>query len=124
MSIDWNKVKALLLEDEPVVALSTEMDLQELGIAQVKVCYRLGSAQTCAQQYHYDVAILDINVQGPTTSIEFGRQLARDGTSVIFASGNNFKDTGLQEGEFVFISKPYSFQSIKIALENALKHKA
>ena len=54
----------LLLEDEFVVALDAEQMLQELGVVRVETAATLSDAEARARNQHFDVALLDVNING------------------------------------------------------------
>lgn len=106
----------LYLEDEPLIAMDTGDHLEEIGFGQVSVAYRLENAIAFMEQQDYDLALLDINVDGGQTSLDLGRRLAARGTRVMFASGNIQAEDGLRSEGFYFLSKPFSLDKLTQSL--------
>jgi DNA-binding response OmpR family regulator len=105
---DGGALRILLLEDEPLIALSTQQALEDLGHGDVDVFYRLDPAVEAAGSTRYDVAILDVNVDRRRTSLDLARKLRADGTAIVFASGNSVDRADLDELAHVTLGKPYS----------------
>ena len=61
---DLDGASVLLLEDEFVVALDAEQMLKELGVRQVETTATLSEAEARARDGHFDVAVLDVNING------------------------------------------------------------
>ncbi|PVA05875.1 response regulator [Thalassorhabdomicrobium marinisediminis] len=109
--------KILYLEDEPLVALDTSEHLESLGFGQVEVAYRLASAEKKAAEGDFDLAMLDINVDGGQTSIALGQKLKESGVQVVFASGNSFEADRLCNEGFAFLDKPFSLGQLSETLK-------
>ena len=102
----------LYLEDEPLIAMDTSDHLEDLGFESVNVAYRLAAAEKLAENHVFDLALLDINVDGGQNSLALGRSLAAKGTSVIFASGNSGAGRDLRAEGFCFLDKPFALSDL------------
>lgn len=114
----FEKLKILYLEDEPLVALDTGEFLQTLGFETVEIAFRLDQANQLVRELQFDLALLDINVDGGQTSLKLGALLAERGTKVIFASGNSSFAKQLEERGQQFLDKPFSHPELCDRLED------
>lgn len=110
----------LFLEDEPLVAIDTTEQLEDMGFSEVATFYRLENAMNAIEERSFDFALLDINLGGGQTSHELGQALQDDGTIVVFASGNSGEVDTLTEQGYVFLHKPYTERSLKNCLASQL----
>ncbi|MEM7709203.1 MAG: response regulator [Pseudomonadota bacterium] len=108
--------KIMLLEDEPLIAMTTQQMLEDMGFADFDVFYRLDPAEDAAEATSYDVAILDVNVDRERTSLSLARRMKGKGTAILFASGNSMDGSELAEIARATIEKPYGEADIRSAL--------
>lgn len=120
---DRADIKIMLLEDEPLIALSTGQSLEDLGYTDIDVFYRLDTAVKAAGRTRYDMAVLDVNVDQKRTSLDLARSLKAAGTAILFASGNSMDDAELKEITGTVLSKPYSEQNLGAAIDHVLRIK-
>lgn len=113
-------MKVMLLEDEPLIAMSTEQDLEDLGYGNVQVFYRLDPAMEAAVSYRFDLAILDVNVDQHRTSLELAQSLKDAGTAILFATGNSIDDDKLKQYTNTVLSKPYTEEDLSAAIEKVV----
>ncbi|MBB5685208.1 response regulator [Sphingobium boeckii] len=105
------KRRALIVEDEILVALDIENALRELGIEVVGIAADSQSALSMAADV--DFALVDINLRDGQTGPMIGRTLARDyGVSVIFVTANPSLLGDGVEGTMGVLTKPFSDQGI------------
>lgn len=110
----------LLLEDEFVVALDAEQMLQELGVVRVETAATLRDAEARAREGHFDVAVLDVNINGQM-SFDLAESLRARGTAVVFATGYELKDRAIPNVDTALcVSKPYTSERLRQALCAAL----
>jgi CheY-like chemotaxis protein len=113
----------LLLEDEFLIALDAQDILMELGAAQVEVVNTLDAARAALERPLFDLALLDINVNGEM-SFPVAEQLAVRNVPVVFASGYELREPPRLNGTpACCISKPYTSENLKIALLSTLAAK-
>ena len=112
-------LRILFVEDEFLVALDGEEMLNDLGAGSVTRVANFEAAKACAETGDYDVAILDLNLNG-TLSTPVAQHLVARGIPVIFASGYETTHESLGEVDAVFLVKPYCQKNLKIALTAAL----
>jgi len=103
--------RALIVEDEILVALDIENALNALGIEVVGIAADSPAALAMAEGV--DFALVDINLRDGQTGPMIGRTLARDhGISVIFVTANPSVLGDGVEGTMGVMSKPFSDASI------------
>jgi CheY-like chemotaxis protein len=112
-------LRVLFVEDEFLIALDGEEMLQTLGVVSVTRASNFESAKTCAERGEYDVAILDLNLNG-TLSTPVAQQLVARGIPVIFASGYETTHESFGDVDAVFLVKPYCPRKLQDALVAAL----
>jgi CheY-like chemotaxis protein len=109
----------LLLEDEFLIALDAEEILTGLGAAQVEVVNTLDAARG-ALENSYDLALLDINVNGEM-SFPVAEQFVAGKVPVVFASGYEMRTPPKLNGVTVpCVSKPYTREDLKSVVVAAL----
>ncbi|WP_206245758.1 response regulator [Novosphingobium terrae] len=115
MTIEGNVV--LILEDEPIIALSLEDLIEDAGGTSI-CAERVEQAIAMIDEYRLDAAILDVNVHG-RKSYPVAEVLQSRGIIFIFATG--YGDT-LHPEQFKGVPtvvKPYSALDIERALQAA-----
>ncbi len=106
----------MILDDEPLIAMTTEQMILDFGYTHVDVFFRLEEADQAVLTQTYDLAILDVNVDGKQTSHDLARTLRTAGTRVVFATGNSLDDETLQDLSELVIGKPFGEEAIEKAL--------
>ena len=110
----------LLLEDEFLIALDAEEILTGLGAAQVEIVNTLAAARDALENAGYDLALLDINVNGEM-SFPVAEQFAAEKVPVVFASGYEMRTPPKLNGAPVpCVSKPYTREDLKSVVVAAL----
>jgi CheY-like chemotaxis protein len=112
----------LLLEDEFLIAMDAEEILvQRLGAATVKVVSTFDEAQAAAEAGAFDIALLDVNINGQM-SFPIAEALRARGVPVVFATGYNLGDRRPPEIDPAHcLTKPYTGDGLEAALVSALK---
>jgi CheY-like chemotaxis protein len=113
-------LSVLLLEDEYLIALDAKQILQALGIDKVEIVATLEGAEKQAEAGQFDLAVLDVNINGQF-SFPIARAFGRRGIPVVFASGYELRDRALPDFDnAVCITKPYTSACLKRAVSAAL----
>jgi len=113
----------LVVEDDSITFESLKKILENLGYANFSHVTNGMDAIAAAKLLDYEIILMDIGLEGKLDGIDTA---LLDGKSkVIFTSGNH-KDGATfsrvaKTGGYGFISKPYTSQQVREALENALK---
>jgi DNA-binding response OmpR family regulator len=117
-------LNVLLVEDEFLIALDAEEMLRDLGAASVTVAGTFEGAQKCIVEGTFDLAILDVNLNGQK-SFPLADQLLKRDVPVVFGTGYNLLSRqmdGFEAG--VCVTKPYTASSLQRGLAAVLKAKA
>jgi CheY-like chemotaxis protein len=111
--------RILVVEDEPIVAISLQDMLEELGYSVVGPAFRLAAALALAESEAFDVAILDVNM-GDGESYPVAALLRARGVPYVFATG--YGREGLEPGhdQIPVLRKPYHESQLAAALEALL----
>lgn len=110
--------RALLVEDEGVVALLIESMLTDLGYQVVGPFPRLAKAIDIAQSETFDLAVLDVNLNG-TPSFDVAELLLRKGVPLVFATGYGGQGIPSHLGDIVVVQKPFKGQQLAAAIAQA-----
>lgn len=110
----------LLLEDEFLIALDAELILKELGAAAVETAANLVDAERRAQERRFDLALLDVNINGET-SFELAQSLRKQGVRVVFATGYDLNRTRPDGDAGIYVNKPYTAERLRDVLLTAME---
>ncbi|HEY0011957.1 MAG TPA: response regulator [Allosphingosinicella sp.] len=101
-----NAKRILVVEDEPIVALSLQDTLEDLGFEVVGPAFRVAAALALARVEAIDAAILDVNMAGED-SYGIAEALRARGIPYLFATG--YGRQGLEPGheDVPVLQKPY-----------------
>ena len=106
---------ALVVEDEPLIALDTEDMLRELGASDVQIVDDLGTARARLDDCHYGVVLFDLDLGGVSTA-----KLVSDyldlGCRAIVVSGADGDPEGLDGVDVRMLTKPVTPESLRGAL--------
>jgi DNA-binding response OmpR family regulator len=96
----------LVIEDEPLIAMSVEYSLNEAGAATVTIARSVAQAQTALVRGSYDAAVVDFHLPDGDASVLIealsGREIA-----VVVTTGDSFVQPDLSKTVAV-LRKPYS----------------
>ena len=109
----------LLVEDEVSIVAHLEELLSTLGYREIFFATSLSDAEQIAETEKLDVALLDVNLERNTQTVELGRALAKKGVRIVFMSGFNAEEMALATRGFEFVEKPLSLPRLKAALQRA-----
>ena len=114
----------LLVEDEYLIALDAAEMLSEMGASNVRVAGTFAEAEKCIAEGGFDVAILDVNLNGQL-SVPLAQSLLSRGTPFVFTTGYSLRHRPLPGLEdCICVSKPYTGDRLKEGLESALRNRA
>jgi CheY-like chemotaxis protein len=112
----FRRKRALIVEDEAVVAIMIEEMLRDLGCEVVGMAGRLPQAVEKARELALDFGVLDVNLGGDMT-YEVADALIERGIPFIFATGYGSAVIPGQYAAMPVIQKPFA----PVALEEALE---
>ena len=111
-------LRILLVEDEPIIAMTAEDMLDTLGCTVVASAATLEEALAAAQAGRFDLAMLDINLNG-VTSLGVADALKAAGTPFIFTTGYGAEGSGSHR-DVPLVTKPYRLTDLQDALAGAV----
>ena len=114
----------LILEDEYLIAMDVEHLCLEHGAAEVSIVSDLSAAGSPSDLPPFDVAVLDLMLNGHST-LGFAAQLRDRGVPFVFATGYaSLDDQAADFLDIAIVSKPYSGIDLVEALVAALRKDA
>ena len=105
---------ALVVEDEPIVAMLAEDLLFDMGFGNVVVSGSVKRALEALRDHRVDLAVLDINLNGEK-SFPVADYLSERNIPFLFASG--YTDHVTPFPHAVLINKPYGLDQLTAAVE-------
>jgi CheY-like chemotaxis protein len=120
MTIDKPTGSVFLVEDEAMIRMMVVDMLEELGFTVAAETGEINEAVKLAGITEFDVAILDVNVNGKVISPVADVLKARN-RPFIFATG--YGTQGVPEGyrDRPALQKPFQIESLRQALDNTLR---
>ena len=111
--------RVLVVEDELMIRMLLEDMLGELGYTVAAEAARIDEALEATKTAEFDLAILDVNLDGQPISPVVDALVAR-GTPFVFATG--YGERGLPEPyrDRPTLKKPFQMEGLKQMLETAL----
>jgi DNA-binding response OmpR family regulator len=117
------KLRILIVEDEMTIALLLEDMIEEMGHEVAGLAMRLPQALDLADRMAFDLAILDVNLDGHM-SYPVAEVLAARGIPFLFATGYGSVGIDPAYRTAIIIKKPYSLADLQAAIENCLRPQA
>jgi CheY-like chemotaxis protein len=114
-------IDVLLLEDEFLIALDAQDILQDMDAGRVEVASTLEEARALAETGRFDVALLDVNING-VMSFPVAALLRQRGVPVVFTTGYELDPDALPQplAGNICVTKPYTAEALRDALAHAL----
>lgn len=119
---DLTGARVLLLEDEFLIAMDAEQVLLDLGAAQVEIASTLAEAERLAANGRFDLAMLDVNINGQV-SFPLAESLWRRGVAVVFATGYEMRNQPFPAFALC-VTKPYTSANLQEVFSKALQGRA
>jgi CheY-like chemotaxis protein len=115
--------RILIVEDEMMIRMLLEDMLGELGYTVAAEVGRIDEALDAVKNGGFDVAILDVNLNGENTA-PVAEALAARGTPFVFATG--YGEHGLPEAfrDRPTLKKPFQMDGLDRSLQSALARKS
>ena len=108
-------VRVLLVEDEPIIAMTAEDMLEVLGCTVVATAATLAEALAAAERGDFDIALLDIDLAG-VESHPVADRLTEAGCPFVFTTGYGIEAA---RGAPV-LAKPYQLSDLETAIARAI----
>lgn len=112
--------RAFLVEDEGVVALLIESMLSELGYEVIGPVPRLAKALDVARDEKFDIAVLDVNLNG-SSSFPIADLLIEKGVPFVFATGYGAPGIPANLNSNMVLQKPFKTQQLADAIAQAVQ---
>lgn len=114
--------KVLIVEDDMIIALSTQKMVQKLGHEVIGKVTTGEDAVLQALNSEPDVILMDIRLAGSIDGIEASEQILekKPDISIIYVTGNTdqaYLDRAQKTGFKAFLVKPVRFQELKNSFE-------
>jgi CheY-like chemotaxis protein len=117
----FDGISVLLLEDEYLIALDAEQILTSLGTGRVEIVNTLEGASAAAANGGFDVAVLDLNING-RMSYPVAEDLRRQSIPVVFATGYEMRSRQAADfPDIIYVTKPYTREALRDAIILALE---
>ena len=107
--------KILVVEDEALVAMLIQDMLEEIGCRVMGVASRLSQAVEQAKSLAIDAAVIDVNLNGQTTS-PIAEELVRRGVPFLFATGYGADSLPAPFRRMPILGKPFQQNELAEAL--------
>lgn len=121
MELDAESLTLMVVEDDAETAADLVDALDAAGHRVVGPFHDADMAMAAAAGHAIDVALLDINLSGPTTGIALARSLkANWGTRVLFLSGDVSAAARHAELAEALVLKPYRMRDVLAAVRSAV----
>jgi len=108
----------LIVEDEPLIAMMLEDFLDSLGHKVADTCDTVADALARVGQGGFDIAIIDVNLNGERVWPVADR-LAAQGVPYILATGGHIEPPPPEHAGVPVLSKPFTLDAIEPALTEA-----
>jgi light-regulated signal transduction histidine kinase (bacteriophytochrome) len=114
--------KAMIVEDNVIIAMEAEDVLRELGFGDCQIVGSVRAAHALVEETEVSFAMLDVNL-GKETSEEVAVLLQMRGIPFIFASGYGDRTFATSRFDGVpVVTKPYSERDIRAAISRLRHH--
>lgn len=113
--MDFGGKRVLLAEDEPIIAMSLEDLLSDLGCVVIGPAYSAEAAIRYASDEQFDAALLDINM-GDSTSYPIACMLRERSVPFCFASGYGASGAPADFQGVPVLPKPYTREALVAVL--------
>lgn len=109
----------LVVEDEPLIAMMLEDFLESLGHSVSATCESVSDALAEADKGGFDVAILDVNLNGESVW-PVAHKLREKNIPFVIATGGHVEPPPAEFKNVPLIEKPYTVDRVTPAIEAAL----
>src|SRR6185312_7491496 len=122
-------LKALIVEDEAIVAEDLKIKLQELGFNVIGVTGSGREAIECAKEKHPDLVLMDFQITSDLDGTEAAvviQGMAEAPIPIVFLTAHAASEFPLLRAvaPYVYLRKPFSDADLKRILDDALRLRA
>jgi DNA-binding response OmpR family regulator len=111
--------RILVLDDEPLISLMVQDWLAELGCETAGPAYSVPGALDLIKTVTVDAAILDVSL-GRENCYPVADALIKLGTPIAFATGRGGEGIDPRFKDALILSKPFSFEAVKGAVDRLI----
>jgi DNA-binding response OmpR family regulator len=111
--------RILMLDDEPLISMMVRDWLEELGCETVGPAHSVRSALDLIEGASLDGAILDVTL-GRENCYPVADALIKLGVPIAFATGRGGEEIDPRFKDAVVLSKPFSFEAVKGAVDRLI----
>ncbi|MBS1640756.1 MAG: response regulator [Bacteroidetes bacterium] len=119
-------ISVIIIEDEPIWLTQLQLSLERLGFSVVAAYTAIDDALINLPKTEFDIALLDININGKNAGIEFGKIIRSVYSKpIIFITGSLDKHTAaeaLVAQPSAYLTKPVNDTSLFVAIQQALQN--
>lgn len=123
LKLNMNKRTILIVEDDQMSFESLKKILDNLGYQNIMHVTNGMDALAKVRENSFDIVLMDIGLEGKLDGIDTSELMGGKSrvvfTSALHKDGETFKRIA-KAGSYGFISKPYTLQQVRDALENAI----
>ena len=112
-------LRALVIEDESIVAMFLQDTLAEIGCEVIGIASRFDDAVEKAKSLAFDIAILDVNLNGRNT-FPIADSLTERGVAFVVATGYGATNLPQSLQRVPILQKPFRQRDLERALRAAL----
>lgn len=112
--------RVLVIEDEALVGMLIEDMLQDIGCGSVRLVAQFDEAMRAAEQGEFDLALLDVNLDG-INSFPIAERLIERGVPLIFATGYGKVGMDPRYAAIPTLQKPFFFDDLQRLVTQALE---
>ena len=112
-------LRALVIEDESIVAMFLQDTLAEIGCEVIGIASRFDDAVEKVKSLAFDIAILDVNLNGRNT-FPIADSLTERGVAFVVATGYGATDLPQSLQRVPILQKPFRQRDLERALRAAL----
>jgi len=110
-------MRALIVEDEMVIAAEIEFILEDAGLTPIGVAIDSEEAIELVARERPDLVLLDIHLSDGPTGVELGRKVAAEyGAAVLFMTASRRRLPQDLAGAVGVVAKPYTAGGMRAAL--------
>jgi CheY-like chemotaxis protein len=113
---ELNGLRVLIVEDEALIAMMAEDMIDSLGCVVAGLASTLSDAQASLTKLTFDVAVLDVNLNGHN-SMGLATALKKRGVPFAFTTGYGADGIDEEHRDMPVLTKPYSIADLEDALK-------
>ena len=118
-----DNLRVIVVEDEPLIAMFVADTIEERGGVVVGTAGKVDAALILAQTAGFDVAVLDLHLEGLSV-VPVAIEVMRRGQGIVFASGSGGASLPEEFRKWPMVIKPYADDALVAAVASANETRA